>query len=181
VSVFQQTCVAALSALSLTLLAKPAVAQGTPVTAVRDFYAVYSKNPFSGLPTGADWRRVARHMSTPLAKMIRAAQREQARCQKAHPDEKPPWIEGDMFTSNFEGLTRFKVSDSLAVSGPNPAVNVDFDYVDRGQTFSWRDQVLLVKENGRWVIDDVRYRKGEGFGNGFGEGLRHALSIEGAC
>lgn len=169
------------SALSLTLLGRPVVAQGSPTAAVRAFYAAYAKHPFTGLPAGADWRRVAPRISAPLAKMIRAAQAEQARCAKANPDDKPPWIEGDMFTSNFEGFTRFHVSDSLAVSGPQPAVVVDFDYVDRGVTFSWRDQVVLTKEGGRWVIDDVRYRKSEGFGNGFGEGLRKALTLDGTC
>lgn len=169
------------SIVSLTMPGRPVAAQGSPVAAVKAFYAAYASHPFTGLPTGANWRRVAAHVSTPLAKMIRAAQAEQARCQKSHPGDKPPWIEGDMFTSNFEGFTRFRVADSLAASGVRPAVNVDFDYVDRGQTFSWRDQVVLTKEAGRWVIDDVRYRKNEGFGNGFGEGLRKALALDGAC
>jgi len=181
VTLVRLVCAVGISAMSLTMLGKPVAAQGSPVTAVKTFYAAYASHPFTGLPTGANWRRVAAQMSTPLATMIRAAQAEQARCEKAHPDDKAPWIEGDMFTSNFEGFTRFRVSDSLATSGAHPSVNIDFDYVDRGQTFSWRDQVVLTKEGGRWVIDDVRYRKSEGFGNGFGEGLRKALTLDGAC
>lgn len=109
----RRSCFAGLGALSFAFSGGIAAAQSSPVDAVNGFYAAYARQPFTGQPSGADWSRVARHMSAPLAKMIRAAQSEQARCQKAHPDEKPPWIEGDMFTSNFEGFTRFKVSDSL--------------------------------------------------------------------
>ncbi|MEP6620320.1 MAG: DUF3828 domain-containing protein [bacterium] len=173
--------VVAIGALCLAIPSLAAAAQATPTDAVRSFYAGYAKQRFSGLPTGASFRRVAPILSASLAALIRAAQKEQARCKKAHADEKPPWIEGDMFTSNFEGFTHFRPSDSTVLTPMRATVNVDFDYVDAGKPFAWRDQVILVREGGRWVIDDVRYRRGPGFGNGFGEGLKEALSSEGGC
>ena len=155
--------------------------QTTPAEAATTFYASYARQPFTGLPTGEHWDRIAPRVTLSLARLIVAAQAEQSRCQKAHPDDKPPWIEGDMFTSNFEGFTHFSLADSGATSGATSTMTMDFEYVNGGQRSTWRDQVVLVREYGRWVIDDVRYARREGFSNGFGESLKNALAPGGGC
>jgi hypothetical protein len=168
-------------ALSVMSFAVRGAAQSTPAAAVRAFYSAYAQKPFTGLPTGDAWRRIVPSLSASLKPLIVAAQAAQAKCIKAHPGDKPPWIEGDMFTSNFEGFTRFTVVDSGVTSGARATVTVEFAYAKGGKPFVWRDQVIVAKEGERWLVDDVHYRKAEGFGNGFGEGLRKALAPGGGC
>jgi hypothetical protein len=167
--------------LSVVFCATSGAAQESPSTAVNGFYAAYTKQPFTGLPTGDAWKRVAPHVSGSLARLMTAAQAEQARCKKGFPDEKPPWVEGDMFSSSFEGFTKFRVADGASPTGARATIAVEFEYAKGDKPVTWRDEILLVREGQRWVIDDVRYRRGQGFGNGFGEGLKKALAPGKAC
>lgn len=172
---------AAASALLVAFFTVVGSAQTTPAAAVNDFYAAYAKQPFTGLPTGRAWTRISPRLSSSLGRLVVAAQKEQARCRKAHPDEKPPWIEGDMFTSNFEGFTKFTLAESGAASGARATVTVDFVYEKDTLPVAWRDDVSVVREGGHWLIDDVRYGRREGFTSGFGESLRKALAPGGGC
>ena len=90
---------------------------------------------------------------------------------KAEPDEKGPWVEGDLFTSNFEGFTRFE-----EMPGAGDRVAVQFRYTGNGQTFAWEDEVWMKREGGRWVVDDDFYRRTAGFTSGFGASLRTSLT-----
>lgn len=152
----------------------------TPAEAVKAFYAGYAAKSFSGLPHEAELAAVSPRMSAGLLKLLRAAAIIQARCIKAHPDDKGPWVEGDMFTSNFEGFTTFE-PDSVQVTGLKAVVLVRFSYTESGKTFKWGDRAVVVKEAGRWVLDDVRYRPAKGFTSGFGSSLRRSLASDGKC
>jgi hypothetical protein len=103
---------------------------------------------------------------------MRTAQTTQARCEKTHPGDKPPWVEGDMFSSSFEGFTKFQVAGALALTKARKTIfKVNFEYVEKGQKpVTWTDEVALVQEKGRWVIDDVFLPDAAAFGNGFGPG-----------
>ena len=169
------------SLVGLTLSTNRGAAQTTPAAAANVFYASYARQPFTGLPTGEHWKRIASHVSASLAQRIVAAQAEQLRCQKAHPGDKPPWIEGDMFSSNFEGHTRFNLADSGSTSSATSTVRINFEYAKDGHRSAWQDQVVVVRENGRWLIDDVRYLQGGQFTNGFGESLKNALKPGSHC
>jgi hypothetical protein len=172
----------ALALGTLAMSVQATVAASPEEDAVRQFYAAYQKQHFSGLPDAKQLTALSRHLSSGLKALIRKAQAEQARCSKAQPDEKGPWIEGDMFTSSFEGFT------SLLTVEPVPApkaaatareVRLTFEYVENGQKVTWKDDVVLHQEAGRWVIDDISYKGGQNFGNGFGSGLRRALAGKG--
>lgn len=147
---------------------------------IRSFYQTYSAMKTSGLPDAAGLVRLGPYFSAPLRKLIQTAQTTQARCQKKHPDEKPPWIEGDMFSSSFEGFTRFQVVTAGAPKGSATVYKVNFEYVDRNSKVAWTDEVALIKEGGRWVIDNIFYRMNSAFGNGNGPALRDGLSVN-AC
>lgn len=163
--------------ISVLLLASVAIQPpATPEAAVRAFYAAYHAKSFTGLPPAAELAGIKDYLSPTLLAALQAAGAKQARCLKAHPDDKPPWVEGDLFTSNFEGFTAFTPAAPTA-TGPKATVPVDFEYTENGKTFKWRDQVVVVRVGARWLVDDVRYRKAAGgFTSGFGAGLRASLS-----
>jgi len=81
--------------------------------------------------------------------LLLAAALALAGCQKA--DDKPPFVDGCLFASLFEGPKAFKVGTAVA-EGSGSKVKVHFT-ADEG--VAWDDEVIVVKEDGRDVIDDV--------------------------
>jgi hypothetical protein len=162
--------------LPLSLAAQTAP---SPSQTARDFYIAYQKLHFSGLPAPAQANKLKPYLSDALYADLTRARTEQVRCNKAHPDEKGPWAEGDMFSSNFEGFTTVRVENPKPSNAPREQLKVSFDYLDSGQKFSWTDQVSLIKQSGRWVVDDIFYRRQQGFTSGFGESLRGSLKGKG--
>ena len=152
-----------LTALILTASAMAA----DPAAAVREFYTFYGTQRVSGLPDTAQMSRLAPYLSGAMTGAIRKASAEQTRCMKAHSSEKPPWIEGDLFTSTFEGFTRI-VSVAMKPGVPGQVVIAEFEYTENRQTVKWKDEVTVISASGRWVIDDIRSARG-------GKSLRESL------
>jgi hypothetical protein len=177
-----------LSAAVTTMNATVAETTTPDPETVRKFYVAYQQQHFSGLPDAKQLAALSGHFSSGLKALMRKAQSEQSRCNKAHPDEKGPWIEGDMFSSNFEGFTSVLVVEPVlaaAAGGQQPQQHslklfrVAFEYVENGQKVTWKDDVVMRQEAGRWVIDDILYKSGQNFSNGFGSGLRQSLTGRG--
>lgn len=145
--------------VSRSLLAAPAAAptgEPSPEKAVKEFYAAYrEESPAGGLPTEA----VEKRLSKRLAALVRAARAEQERFMKASPDEKPPWIEGDLFSSMFEGATTTAEGvTEMAKDGASAKVAMAFAFVTEGEMpVNWKDDYLLVREDGVWKVDDVAF------------------------
>jgi hypothetical protein len=144
-----------------------AVSAGTnlPQQAVQSFYAVYLKSHTTGLPDSKKLNQLKPYLSQHLVALILQAREEQQRYIKKYPDDKPPWIEGDLFSSLFEGPTACTVAAG-AITSDRARVMVRFTYNDPktpGRPFTWQDAVYLVKEHNTWVIDDIEYLGGWDF------------------
>lgn len=137
---------------------------------VAEFYTTYRGLKFEGLPNKAQLATLAPYLSTDMQSAIKNAQAVQAKCMKKFPTDKPMWIEGDMFSSNFEGFTTFKVANSNGGKA-----TVAFEYVENGQKVAWSDQVIVRTEKGKVVIDDFRFGRTQGFTSGYGESLKKSL------
>lgn len=99
---------------------------------------------------------------------------------KKFPDDKPPWAEGDMFSSSFEGFTSFKAEQSGA-AGASGEVAVAFEYAEGKDRVEWRDALILKNAGGRWRVDNVYYRAPFQFTSGYGSDLRSSLKAIPAC
>ena len=164
----------------LVLLLLPSMWAQTPATppatqVIREFYNDYQRLHFSGLPDRTAAQKLSSYWSPVLNAAVARAQQEQGRCLKAHPADKAPWIEGDLFSSNFEGFTTVRVEDSKTGKASRERVTLQFEYA----TGKWSDQILAVKQGTRWLIDDVIYSRQTGFGNGYGSSLRSSLEGKG--
>ena len=151
---------------------------------VPQFYAAYQKQHFSGLPNSKQLQALAPYLSPGLQSLLKKAQAEQAKCIRKNPDDKGPWVEGDLFSSNFEGVTRVVLvsSDSKTNSDVlRQQVRVSFEYVENGQKVAWDDELVLTRPAAAaaWQIDDVLYRGGQQFSSGFGSSLRRSLAEPG--
>jgi hypothetical protein len=134
--------------------ARDAAAQQSPREVASEFYTLIVREDPSGLPDDAEMRRLRPYLSRALRSLFARAQKEQASAMREHPDEKPPFVDGCLFSCMFEGPKQFKVG--------RPRVSGRFAYVAIEQSSEpeasakWTDTLVLVKERGRWLVWDVR-------------------------
>lgn len=145
-----------------------------PAEVLRAFYRQRAAEAFYGLPDPAQLAKLSPHLSSGLASALARARDEQLRCRDAFPNDIPPWSQGDLFTSHFEGHTRLDVRE---VTPSN--FDLLFEYRAGTARFDWRDRALMRRERGRWVIDDLWYRSEAEFASGYGASLRNALAARG--
>jgi hypothetical protein len=81
----------------------------TPERLTTRFYRTYLRLGISGLPAPKEMATLKPFFTPDLIDLLRAAEREQAAVIKKRPEEKPPWAEGDLFSSLWEGAQSFEV------------------------------------------------------------------------
>jgi hypothetical protein len=159
---------AAAFSLSTTLALAAPDSEGVASSAVREFYTAYPKvHRPGGLPTVDELKQLEPFLSAGLRLLIMEAREYSARYQRQHPDEKPPFVDGDYFCSNFEGFSRFEVV-RVEKKRPGYRVSVRFEYddaTDPKNVVRWEDAVILVESGGGWAIDDVEYHATWPFAN----------------
>ncbi|MBN1904809.1 MAG: DUF3828 domain-containing protein [Deltaproteobacteria bacterium] len=137
-----------------------------PVSAVEHFYKTYLTNRTGGLPYGHTLEELRPFLSDNLYHLIIEALEYQKRFIALHPDEpsssggpaviyKPPFIDDDYFSSLFEGPKSFKVIKTEA--GPNGSFLVHVQFVYDQSVTAWEDVIIVIKQRGVYVIDDVIY------------------------
>lgn len=129
--------------------------QQKPEVFARRFYQKYLELNVRALPDEKELKLLSPYLSEDLHKLFEKAQLEQKRFIKENPvDMKPPWIEGDMFTSLFEGAQSFKVG-KVKTRGAYTEVNVKLEYKENGEKSQWSDTLVLVKTKGGWRVWDI--------------------------
>lgn len=154
------------------LLATPALAAGDPAAAVNAFYDVYAGQHAQGegIPDATVRLRLQPVLSPRLNKQLADAASAQARLTAKVRNAVPPVLEGDIFSSLFEGASAWNVGAcqtnanmarcSVALSyAPAPAAG------PKAKPANWTDTVLLVNTPQGWKVDDVVYDAGFAFGN----------------
>lgn len=120
--------------------------------------AVYKKpNVYSQL--GADTTLLSKQLSHLIARAKEVEELDLERVRNSeYPTDKPLLIEGEIFTSIYEGYSSFKL-DKMEVDNNTAKAVVIF--LNEGYKLNWSDTLLLTNENG-WKLDDVRYNKDGG-------------------
>jgi len=93
-----------------------------------------------------------------------AARVRQRAYMAAHPDDKPPMIEGDLFSSLFEGV-EVATPAGTEVNGDSARVAMSMRFGEGDAAVRWKDAVLLGRDEGSWCIADVEYRGDWPFAN----------------
>jgi len=134
-------------------------APGGPESVVDQFYAAWFESRPDGLPDATAMQRLAPFLSPRLRDLFVRAEEAQSEFMEHQPDEKPPLIEGNLFTSLFEGPQDYRVAGMEERDG-SARVLVEFNYSDPGnpeQKVQWQDAVILVRDGATWRIDDIEY------------------------
>ncbi len=153
-----------------------ALPAAAPELVVTDLYAALAAARPSGAPTDAQRLTLAPLLTAELTGLLQRADAARSAARVAAPGEKPPFTDGDLFSSLFEGPTAFAVgkavSAATAPDGRLGDLQVPVDLVHTidpaaggGEPTTWTDTVLLREENGRFVVADIAFGGGWDFAN----------------
>lgn len=138
--------------------------------AAAGFYAAYSTfHPSDGIPDAKGRAKYAPYISDGLNTLLTQANAAEDKFAKANKDT-PPLVEGDLFTSNFEGATAYKIG---ACTGDTKtghcAIQLTYDpgktENPKDKPFNWTDTAHLVNTAAGWKIDDIAFGGNWDFGN----------------
>jgi hypothetical protein len=142
-----------LASLALLACARPA---STPEAAVVQFYTVLDALGIRRVPDATQRASLREFVTPALLEALAAADRARRTAEAAAPNEKPPFADGDPFSSLFEGRTSQRVLSTTA-RGDTSLVLTAFTNDDQKPPVSWQDTILVVQRNGKPVIADIRY------------------------
>ena len=131
-----------------------AQALSSPTQAANNFYRTYLKLNIRGLPTEEQMKVLSPLITADLKELFENAQEIEAKFIKEHPDEKPPWGDGDLFTSLFEGAQSFSLGRPKMLRG-RAEVPVKLRYTQGGSTSRWSDVLILARKGNRWLVSDI--------------------------
>ncbi|HEY4941032.1 MAG TPA: hypothetical protein VII56_06360 [Rhizomicrobium sp.] len=129
------------------------------------FYGVYQTfHPSDGVPDGQGRARYQPFVSPALDALLTQAGDAEERYAKANKDS-PPLIEGDLFSSLFEGATGVIIG-ACSGDGHSGRCAANLTHAEPGaKPTSWTDAVELVNTQGGWRVNDVVYGGAWDFGN----------------
>lgn len=138
-------------------VAEPPAVGDSAADALQAFYRMHVRLKASGLPVGEDLARYQPMLSRRLLALMAPAARERDRVIAQAPGVKPPYIEGDFFTSRDDGVTTFKLGKHIVRTADLESFEIEFSYTEPSGTSRWTDRVQMLREDGRWKLDDVEY------------------------
>ena len=140
--------------LPLVVPGAAAVADPGASSAARQFYQACLRLKPEGLPTTEQMKTLAPLLSPELVKLMATARRKQEEFIRKHPDGKPPWIEGDLFASNFEGASAFRLGTPALQAG-KASIPVYLEYRDGKDVVRWIDVIVLERAAGQWQVWNI--------------------------
>ncbi len=129
-----------------------------PDKTVNKFYDVYLKLHSFGIPNESERAHYSPHLSPELSELLQRADEAEQKHEALTKGEEPPLVEGDLFTSLFEGASSFKI-DSCESDDATAFCIVQFKYSNPGDKseVEWKDKAYLVKSTSGWTVDDIEY------------------------
>jgi len=141
---------------SAALASPPSDARPALREAAEKFSTELRRERISGLPTVTQMERLGPLMTAGLRGAIGKARELQAAQMREAPDEKPDWIEGDLFSSSFEGVTSWELGEVFAAPTTDGLVKVRQTYSEAGQSpVKWTDTLVFKNDGKTWLLDDI--------------------------
>ncbi|MBV9569915.1 MAG: hypothetical protein JO056_01565 [Alphaproteobacteria bacterium] len=154
--------------LLLHLLAAAASNAETPQAVATAFYRVHQQSRQDGVPDARLLARYAPYLSPELAHQLADGADAERRYAKSNADS-PPLVEGDLFSSNFEGVTAFQVGVcDIRAKATDCRVQLQYapqKHRPQDRPVNWLDTLRLVKTPAGWRVDDIAYGATWSFGN----------------
>ncbi|MCC6713502.1 MAG: DUF3828 domain-containing protein [Candidatus Dadabacteria bacterium] len=144
---------------TLSIAACSKVGDKGPADTVGGFYDAYIKVKPLGIPGAEKLARLSPYLAPGLVSLLKEADLTEKKYKEETKGEAPPLVEGDVFTSLFEGADAFQVGE-CEEKDDSAECEVGFSNTNPGdgKTFKWKDAVLLEKTDKGWLISDVDYK-----------------------
>ncbi len=153
-------------AFMAVFLAVPLVSCGeertvaAPAPAVSAFYDIVVSERQGGVPD-MDMRVRLRPVISPEldSLLAQAAEAERRHTMRTNNSE-PPYLQGDIFSSLFEGATAYEVGACTTESAETVACAVSLSHEGEGEAVEWQDRVLLIisgSDGSIFFVDDIVY------------------------
>jgi hypothetical protein len=139
------------------------------------FYDAYIRLKVRGLPDEKQAKVIDPLFAPEVRKLLDAARAGQQRYIRENKDEKPPWIEGSLFSSLFEGLDSYKLGTPVP-DETKASIPVALSYKDGDKTIRWIDVIILEKSPSGWLVSDIFLNGPWDFKSGYS--LRQVLSTK---
>lgn len=130
--------------------------------AANAFYRIYLTTRPTGIPNAAIRAKFSPAISHTLARLLERADSAERHYAKVTKRLVPPLVQGDVFTSLFEGAENFTMRDCKHTEAAT-VCRVELRYGSSSNTALWVDKIHLVRSSGRWVVDDIEYGGDWGF------------------
>src|SRR5437016_10564503 len=137
--------------------------------AANGFYGVYASfHPSDGIPDAKARAKLESFLSPALDRLLIDGETAERHFAGVTKNMSPPLIEGDLFTSNFEGATAYHV-EACAAAGAAAHCPVTLGYrsnaKEDAKPVNWTDTIYLVRTPNGWRVDDIAYGATWAFGN----------------
>jgi len=137
------------------------LAIATPQNLANRFCTAYLKQHEYGLLEGRDRRVMAPFLSARLLRQLddaRACQRDWYRQQPKGSTDKPPFVDCCLFSSTPDGMpTSYSIGETERLADGRYKIVVNYRRKTKTDDIRWRDALIVKKERGRYVVDDVIY------------------------
>jgi len=149
----------ALLVLTLFTLGAAAPPSAPPDDTVGQFYKAYWALKISGGVPEDKARKVLEPYLTPdLTSALSDADKAEARYAARTKNEVPPLIEGDLFTSLFEGASGLDaVQCTSEEKTARCKAKLRYQDARSKDVVRWTDEVTLLATSAGWRIDDIAY------------------------
>ena len=124
---------------------------------VAGLYRTHLRVNAGGIPRGDAIVAYRPWLSRRLRSGLSAAALERDRYMALRPDDKPPFVDSDIFSGVAEGMTDFRVGPQTTIGRNKVRVVVMLRYQNGADPIQWANHVVVTREDGRWVVDDIRY------------------------
>jgi hypothetical protein len=139
--------------------------QVTPESAIESFYAARIASGARGTPSVDELERLAPLISVELHDLLQEALLKHHKIASRSKQTRRSFVEGDLFSSLFDGPTSLVVGDSEALAGDEFFVTVKLTSAKQLPALTWTDKVRVVRERGRYVVADIEYGNHWAFGS----------------
>lgn len=168
VSAASDAAVSAAPAAEGTPAPEPAALSETQVKSATalatDFYEMHMRMSARGLPGPGTLNAYAAFLCPSLVTAIGDARSRQQQFIQAHPQEKPPLVEGDLFSSLFEGADSATTLEATG-TGSGARVSVALGRGKGAGAPRWKDELLLERDDQLWCVANVEYHGDWQFAN----------------
>ena len=140
-------CAIALAAVGILAACEAKESSGAaavePGQVAEAFYGAYKTLPVGGIPNAEGRAKLEPYVTPALLALLQQADEAEASYARATKGEVPPLVEGDAFTSMFEGASSFAIG---ACDGDDKARRcvIDLTYEDKSGKTEWHDTADLL-------------------------------------